>query len=299
MRILAIVLLTQMVASCATAPVEVRPDFLFKDQLFSAPSERIDANDVFAVNDKMRHYLNTEIAGQLRAKGTQQGLVDALYNKNQLKVDYDSAITRNAAQTFDERAGNCLSLVIMTAALAKELGMPVGFQRVLVDETWARRGGLYFSIGHVNLTVSKPPLKLRSKYDDNALFTIDFLPLGETRGQRSLSINKETVIAMYMNNRAGEAIARGQLDDAYWWAREAIRQSPSFLSSYNTLGVLYRRHGNLAEAEVALNYAFQRGPERRSPQLPLRLGFRSARRPCARWYRRSQEGFHPRGPRAE
>ena len=256
-----VLLLSLLFAACATAPEVPRPEHLFNDRLFAAPSERIRADDVFALSVEMRRYLDTEIGEQLRTKGPQQGLIDALYSKNQLKVEYDSAKTRNASQTFAERAGNCLSLMIMTAALAKELGLSVQYQSVLVDEVWSRSGGLYFAIGHVNLTVGRRYHDIRTRIDDNAYLTIDFLPLGETRGQRSWVIAENTVVAMYMNNRAAEALARGQVDDAYWWAREAIRQDPVFVSSYNTLGVVYRRHGNSPEAEQALNHAFRRDPE--------------------------------------
>ena len=78
---------------------------------------------MFALSDEMRRYLRTELAGPIRAKGRQSGLIEALYGKGQLKLDYDSSMTRNAAQAFAARSGNCLSLVIMTAAFAKELGL--------------------------------------------------------------------------------------------------------------------------------------------------------------------------------
>src|SRR5207253_2928566 len=82
-----------------------RSEALFRDHLFAAASERISADDVFALSDDMKHYLSTEIAGQLRAKGPQRGLIDALYDKTQLKLEYDSEMTRNASQTFAARAG--------------------------------------------------------------------------------------------------------------------------------------------------------------------------------------------------
>ena len=69
-------------------------------------------------------------------------------------------------------------------------------------------GGLYFAIGHVNLIVGRKYHDIRSPIDDNVYLTIDFLPLGDTRGQHSWSIAENTVIAMYMNNRAAEALAR-------------------------------------------------------------------------------------------
>lgn len=261
MKTCAILILALLVASCATTQVGSRPDYLFNDHLFTAPSERINAEDVFAISKEMSLYLKTEIADQLRIKGLQQGLVDALYNKHQLKIEYDATKTLNAAQTFHERTGNCLSLAIMTAALAQELGMPVRYKSVIVDETWARSGDLYFSVGHINLTLGNKHANILRKYDTSGLITIDFVPPGEIRGEHAHDLSQETVIAMYMNNRAAEALARGYVNDAYWWAREAITQAPNFFSPYNTLGVLYRRHGNLPEAERVLTHALRLEPE--------------------------------------
>ena len=254
------VLLPLLLAACASVPMVPHPGHLLDDKLFTASSERISAEDVFAVSDAMRRYLKVDIASLLQAKGPQQGLIEALNGKSQLQVQYDSATTRNAAQTFDERAGNCLSLVIMTAALARELGMSVHFQSVFVDETWSRSGGLYFTIGHVNLTVGRRYRDIKSRIDDNIMITIDFNPPVENKSYHTWSINEPTVLAMYMNNRSAEALARGQINDAYWWVREAIKQDPAFLSAYNTLGVIYRRNGNSAAAEQTLNYALARDP---------------------------------------
>jgi tetratricopeptide (TPR) repeat protein len=249
-----------LLAACATAPVTKPPESLFNDRLFLAPSERISVDDVFAVSAEMKHYLDTQIAGQIRAKGPQQGLFDALYAKRQLLLDYDSALTRNAAQAFAARSGNCLSLVIMTAAFAKELGLPVRYQSAYLDETWSRDGDTYFFIGHVNVSLGKRAMDFGFGLREADQMTIDFIPPLEMRALRTHEISEQTIVAMYMNNRAAEALTRGQLDDAYGWARAAIAQDPGFPNSYNTLGVIYQRHGNLAEAERALAYALEREP---------------------------------------
>lgn len=255
-----IVLLAALLTACASTQMVPHPGHLFDDKLFSPPSESIRAEDVFAVSAAMKRYLKVDIASQLQAKGPQQGLIEALNSKSQLQVQYDSATTRNAAQTFDDRAGNCLSLVIMTAAFAKELGMSVHFQSVFVDEAWSRSGGMHFNIGHVNLTVGKRYHDIKSRIDDNVMITIDFNPPLENKSYHTWAIKEHTVMAMYMNNRSAEALARGQINDAYWWVREAIKQDPAFLSAYNTLGVIYRRNGNPDAAEQALNYALLRDP---------------------------------------
>ena len=253
MKTLAFLLLAALVAGCATTPVP-RPDGLFNDQLFRAASERISAADVFAVNDDMRRYLRTELTGALRIKGRQQGLFDALYGKGELKLDYDSARTRNAAETFAARAGNCLSLALMTSAFAKELGLYVRYQSVIVEDTWSRSGDFYLSVGHVNLTLGRTRFDGRFGKTETDLMTVDFLPPEDLRRQRTRVIAEETIVAMYMNNRAVEALTAGDLDNAYAWARAAIGQDPKFLSAYNSLGIIYQRHRDRDEAERVLRY---------------------------------------------
>jgi tetratricopeptide (TPR) repeat protein len=63
---------------------------------------------------------------------------------------------------------------------------------------------------------------------------------------------------MYMNNRAVEALVAGRIDDAYAWAREAVRQDPQFLGSLNTLGVAYLRRGALAQATAVFAHVLDR-----------------------------------------
>jgi len=78
MKYSAVLGLFMLLAACAHAPVEPPPAQLFSDHLFSAPSERISADDVFALSDGMKRYLETEMAGRLLNKGLQKGLIDAL-----------------------------------------------------------------------------------------------------------------------------------------------------------------------------------------------------------------------------
>ena len=58
--------------------------------------------------------LATTVATLARTRSRQRALYDALYERGHLKIEYDAAMTRNASETFDAHAGNCLSLVIMT-----------------------------------------------------------------------------------------------------------------------------------------------------------------------------------------
>ena len=253
----AVALLCLTLVACASAPPSSAPADLFNDRLFQAPSERISAGDVFALSAEMRDYLSVEIAPLLRARGSRQGLVDALTSPGLLRLEYDSTMTRNAGQAFAARSGNCLSLVIMTAAFAKGLDLPVRFQSVLADETLGRSGDMQFIIGHVNVTLGNRVTEVGGRRND--LLTVDFMP-GQG-GASTRPIGEETIVAMFMNNRSAEALVAGRVDDAYWWARAAIGQDPKFLSAYNTLGVVYGRHGDLQAAERALTLALDRDPK--------------------------------------
>ena len=261
MRKSSVLLLCALLTACATTPPPEQTTRFLHDHLFQPPTERIDAADVFAMSNEMKQYVRTEMSTQMRANGRRRWLLDALYSTKQLRLEFDSEMTRNAAQAFAARSGNCLSLVIMTAAFAKEVGLSVRFQNVLVDETWSRSGDNYMSIGHVNLTLAELRPDVALGYNENDLLTIDFQPPRDLGRLRTQKIEQETVLAMYMNNRAAESLTQGNLDNAYWYAREAIRQDPRFLSAYNTLGAIYQRHDNLDQAEQVFTYVLGRDPE--------------------------------------
>ena len=250
MRAASLVVAAALLAGCAAAPAPAPPDSLLADRLFAPPREAIRSDDIFALSDAMRRYLAVDIAEQIRLNGAQLGLAEALRKDTQLRLEYDAARTKNAAATFASRTGNCLSLVIMTAAFAKELGVPVSYRAASLDETWSRAGNLLIASGHVNVTLTRRLLDAKTARDRIPL-TIDFVPAEDLRGLRTREVDEATIVAMYANNRAAEAIADGRLDDAYAWAAESVRRDPVFAGAYNTLGVIYLRHGNLAHAERA------------------------------------------------
>lgn len=261
LRHLSCLLLCATLAACATPPAPPPPPDLFNDASFAAPAVPITPQQAFALNDAMRHYVRVDIAREARGKNPRRALADALRNRAGLQLEYDAAMTRTAAQTFDERSGNCLSLVLMTAALAKEMGLEVHYQVVLGEESWSRSGGIYFAAGHVNLALERRPGNNAVSYDADALLLIDFLPGEDLAGQRTQEIREATILAMYLNNRAAETMAGGDLDQAYWYARAATVQDPTFAGAFNTLGIIQLRHGDLEPARRTLAYALERSPD--------------------------------------
>ena len=258
----AIVAASLLLGACATPspPRPEAPRALFADDLFDAPVEPVEARDIFALSDAMRRYAHVELATLIRRHGPQGALIEALYRNGHLKLEYESTVTRNAAQAFQARSGNCLSLVILTAAFARELGLKVRYQSAYLEESWSRKGNLLLKSGHVNITLGK-------RIADHGInpfqhdVTIDFLPPEELRDLRTIEISESLVVAMFMNNRAVESLVQGRLGDAYAWAREAVRADASFLAAQNTLGVVYLRRGALDQAGTVFNHVLALDPE--------------------------------------
>ena len=249
-------------AGCA-APTTSPPSQtgLFIDAAFKPPSVRIVPADALAMSPAMERFADGGMRNEMRAKGVREGLISALYSKGRLQLDYDSVSTRNAAEAFEAHRGNCLSLVLMTASFARHFNLPMSFNSVITEDVWTRYNGMYVAAGHINITLARIAAPTGAMvFGSDSLLTIDFLPASQLTGQRSRVVDESTVVAMYLSNRAAEALTTGDVDNAYWWARAAIDTDPRWLAAYNTLAVLYRRKGLGERAESVLRLVLDREP---------------------------------------
>jgi tetratricopeptide (TPR) repeat protein len=285
-RVIAVlVVVVPVLWACATpqeAPPPPPAPSLFEDSAFGPAAHPPDLQAVFALSPAMNTYVERDIAGLIRQLGPQRALIEALHSKTQLRLEYDAELTRTAAEAFDRRAGNCLSLVVMTAALAKKLDLPIVYQALIGNESWSRSGDLSFVNGHVNITVAKRLIDRVAAYDSDRQLRIDFGAVPVGRGQALRVVSEATILSMFMNNRAAEYLVRGAVDDAYAHARVAVLQDPGYAAAYNTLGVIYQRKGLQAAAERAYLAALARDAEHRSALLNVaRLLERQGRAPEA------------------
>jgi len=261
---------------CATPPAApaVSHEQFFVDAAFAPPARPVDAAEVFALSPAMDRYLKVEIAPLLRQMGRQRGLIEALHSRAHLSLEYDNAITRNAAEAFDVRAGNCLSLVVMTAALAKALDLPISYQALVGYDSWSRSGRLTFINGHVNIAIARRLIDRVEGIDTDSV-RLSFGTPGVGRGAALRMVDERTIVAMFMNNRAAETLLREDANQAYAYAREAVRQDPRYAGAYNTLGVIYRQRGLHTAAEAVWRHALALEGDQRAALANLALLFES------------------------
>ncbi|WP_259650745.1 MULTISPECIES: lipopolysaccharide assembly protein LapB [unclassified Shewanella] len=255
-----------LVSGCATQSLQTSDDLTvyFHDEFFSPTQELPDADTLFELPEDALSSLRREVT---RSKGYQHQSKVMLHewlanyiNAADGGFRYADNVTRSAAETFNDREGNCLSLVVLTAALAKELDVKVEFQEIDIPPVWDRQGGFYLVNGHINLKLVAQEKGHTFNFSTQAI-QIDFLPERAMQGYQKRRVSMSTVVSMFYNNIAAEALVAGDYDRAYGLLKLALMQEELFLPALNTLAVLYRYKGLDQQAEALYKYVLSVDPE--------------------------------------
>ncbi|HLO94686.1 MAG TPA: tetratricopeptide repeat protein, partial [Burkholderiaceae bacterium] len=91
--------------------------------------------------------------------------------------------------------------------------------------------------------------------------TVDFVPPNRRIREVVKEISEATVLAMYLNNLASEAMDGGRYDQAYQLVKQALLKDPGLPEAYNTLAVVLQRRGAVDKAELALRQSLALAPQ--------------------------------------
>ena len=264
-NILLIIAFWALMSGCQSTPksshiIAIEP--LFHDELFT-PVDVITPEQIYALPQEYIAQVKQEFYRDknIRHKNISSHDWLAQYIGAQNGgFEYRDHFTRPASVTSTVREGNCMSLVVLSAALADAFNIPVEFQDIDVEPIWDKRGGFYLVNGHVNLFLS-PAIDANVVAFSDHKILVDFLPERAVRGYSKKIVNKKTLTAMYYNNVAAEALVEQQYDLAYALIKQSIKSDPSFVSSINTLAVIYRHKGDNQKAEQAYRAALSMDKE--------------------------------------
>jgi Flp pilus assembly protein TadD len=181
-------------------------------------------------------------------------LVAAIFDRSELNLLYQGDANTNANDTFNFQAANCLSLSIMTYALASEAGFNAYFQEIMVPEYWTRQAGFSLLNGHINIKISAPK-QANVFVLDNRSYQVDFDPQPLKYRLSKKVVSKQNVLSMFYNNKGADAFLQKDYVTAYAYFREALMVNPNFDSAWVNLGILYRLSGYFSHAEKVYQYA--------------------------------------------
>lgn len=167
-----------------------------------------------------------------------------------------------AEEALRESSGNCLSLAILTTALAELAGVETGYQLVDSLPVFESQGNVVFRGQHVRTKLFEPA---RESADGNPVLRragllVDYFA---NDGDRFVSnINEAEYQAMYYNNLASEAISREDYDTAFWLLKEALELTPDNAGAINSMAIVYRRSGDMNKAEEIYQYGIENLPNK-------------------------------------
>jgi tetratricopeptide (TPR) repeat protein len=242
-----IVLLTAIILlGCQTVPeVLVSHKTLIYDQGFEGfENVTVESKkEIFELNDEAKAFAKSTIKGIFKPQEQIQALVQHVFSRSDLNLLYRADATTVANQTFQNRAANCLSMSILTFALAKELGFAVRFQDVEIPEYWTRREGQSLLNRHINLQIIPRQKNLVHFHFITRGFEVDFDAQATRQHFPKTLLNLKQVVAMFYNNNGADALLKKDYVTAYAYFRAAILQSPNVPSVLANLGYLYRLRG--------------------------------------------------------
>ena len=237
-------------------------EHLFYDQGFSGFSEiSIETQQqVFFLDDSAKAFVGSVIQPMDDNIDQMEALIKAIFDRSELNLLYQGDANTSANDTFHTQAANCLSLSIMTYALASEAGFDVDFQEIMIPEYWTRRDGFSLLNGHINIKMT-PPIQPNVFELYRRSYQVDFDPQSSRREFPHKIVSKQAVLSMFYNNKGADAILQKDYVTAYAYFREALVVKPSFHSAWINLGILYRLSEYFLQAEKVYQHGLVINPD--------------------------------------
>lgn len=165
--------------------------------------------------------------------------------------------TLPAEASMNIEQGNCMSLAILTTALARLADLDVSYQRVNTAPLYYKHNKVLTLTSHVRTLVRN-----RHHTDDDAHYKrsfnytiVDYFPSRDTViGKR---ISEYEFISMYFQNLAGDALLKDKLNDAERLASMALSVYPENRDALNIFAVALRRQGKNEQALAVYDFAFE------------------------------------------
>jgi len=238
------------------APTEFNSSLYLDEKFENHNAVYIESEEtIFALDNDMKVMVVEKLINERDNRKKAKKLLKHFFNSEQVSLAYNAGANVIASQAYQNKEANCLSLTIMAYAIAKAADLDVVFQSVKVPEYWVRNGKMNMLTGHVNLRVMERRSPNKVVFFDRSIAEIDFDPYVVKKLFPKKVISKNTIIAMFYNNKGANAMVEGDYITAYAYLRAATGIDPEFSSAWGNLGILYRFNGYEQQAIDTYQYA--------------------------------------------
>ncbi len=197
----------------------------------------------------MRAFVASDIAKIRNERLRVRALISKLGEYGYYTNFYDADLSRDAADTFARRQGNCLSYTNMFIALAREAGLDAQFEIVKTPPMYSVSKGVLEHQVHIRVHVQLPLRSHRERY-----LTVDF----NRRNIREFDgkvISDQFAKSLHLANLAVEYWHDGHDQAAFSHMVRAIKLEPRHADHWTNLATFYKRRGKTTEALQLNRYA--------------------------------------------
>jgi len=225
------------------------------DSLFGEPVYIEQQEDTFALTeDQKTHFLEYLQHSSRQDKPKHKRVYEYLKDIG-LKFEY-SNITSNAENTLRTKTGNCMSLAVLTSALAKTAEIEIKYQLVNRVPIYQEFGSVIFNAKHIRSIIYEPLLNPGAGVNIwRGKAIIDYYPSRYSYVDGNVS--EVEFIGMYYRNVAAEALGREDYQSSYWLLKRSLEIDPEDSEAINSLAVLHRRVGDNETAEALYKYGIK------------------------------------------
>jgi len=249
-----VVTLVMLTACSNVAPLKFshNPEALFIDEKMGAQPKLETIEDVFALTEAQKQaFLKKYHSPDFRDLSDSERIYAYLQDK--LTHFNFHSDTLKATDALAQNSGNCLSLAILTKALAKLTHVGITYELARTPPVFQREGDFELSSRHIRtLVYNKNTRGTKQFVRPNNKIRIDYFSTVGTRTLRT--VKKSEFYAMYYSNKAAEAMIDEQHQMAYWYLKEALNIHQENAVALNMLGVLYDKLGYQQLAENIYRY---------------------------------------------
>ncbi|MES3008322.1 MAG: tetratricopeptide repeat protein [Pseudomonadota bacterium] len=244
-----LVLLCSMANGCVMIPLDLgfSRDRALEAQILPQTADAFPEIDTLALNQEMIDYLDREVTNRRSGPEIVQQLQELLFGPDNLNLQYDDLRTRTAIETFQDRQGNCLSVVSLYVAMARHLGVEAEFQTVKVRPRWDRRGELLVLSQHINAI---------GRFGHGTTYVVDFTPEITLQQLTAHTVSDTHSRALYFNNLGVESLIAGQVEQALHYFRNSLWIDPTLSMVWSNIGTAFSKGDEKSLAEYSYRMAF-------------------------------------------
>jgi tetratricopeptide (TPR) repeat protein len=169
-----------------------------------------------------------------------------------LGFTYDQNATRTAKEAFYARSGDCLSYAHLFNAMARYVGISVGYVRYREAQQYDERNGQFTVVSHV--------ASVFNDYRMTVLIELSGIPTSD-RISDYQTIGDDEAAALHASNLAMDAFARGDRRAPLEMLRWLVQRTPGLPEVHNNLAAVLLRMGRAQEAWEVISPALDRFPD--------------------------------------